>query len=173
MNPNLVKNTSLLQSHKWKILIKRLPNVDFFCKQVNIPGIVVPPVQQPTPFKNIPYNGDHLTFDPFNVTFQVDEDLSNFVEITTWLKALSSPKSFEKYKELKEARNKMTWKDGLKSDITLIMLKNSSNPNLEITYYDAFPVALSGLDLNNETNNTNAVYSTIQFEYTDYEINKT
>ena len=39
----------------------------------------------PTPFKEIPVQGDHLTFDNLEITFLVDEKLENYRELHQWL----------------------------------------------------------------------------------------
>ena len=42
---------------------------------------------QPTPFKPIPLDGN-LTYNNFTITFLVDENLENYLELHNWMRAL-------------------------------------------------------------------------------------
>ena len=63
----------------------RLPNVNFFCQKVNIPSVSIGLAQQTTPFSDSPVEGDKLVFEQMTMTFYVNEDLSNYMEIYNWL----------------------------------------------------------------------------------------
>ena len=58
---------------KFKFSIIKLPKVEYFCTQVNLPGISISDnYSQPTPFRDIPLPGEKLSYEPLAVTFIVD-----------------------------------------------------------------------------------------------------
>ena len=63
---------------KFKFSITKLPLVEYFTTQANIPGISLGESIFPTPFKQVPVMGDDLTFDKLEITFFVDEKLKNY-----------------------------------------------------------------------------------------------
>ena len=52
---------------KFKFSIIKLPKVEYFCTQVNLPGVsIADNYTQPTPFRNIPLPGEKLQYEPFH-----------------------------------------------------------------------------------------------------------
>ena len=78
---------------KFKFSITKLPLVEFFTTQANIPGINLGESIFPTPFKTIPVQGDDLTFENLEISFIVDEKLENYRELHQWLVGIGFPKA--------------------------------------------------------------------------------
>ena len=86
---------------KFKFSIIKLPKVEYFCTQVNLPGISISDnYSQPTPFRDIPLPGEKLSYEPLAVTFIVDENLENYQEIHGWLRGIGFPGGHEEFKNL-------------------------------------------------------------------------
>src|SRR5674476_866058 len=81
-----VVNKNYLSPVEYRFGVKKLPYTSFFVQNVNLPGISLGKIDQPTPFVPIPVQGDHLTFNPLALTFRVDEDLGNWLEVYTWIR---------------------------------------------------------------------------------------
>ena len=47
----------------WRIKFARIPKVEWFCTNVNLPGITLGEAQYPTPMMDTYLTGDKLTFD--------------------------------------------------------------------------------------------------------------
>ena len=47
---------------QFKFQILKLPKVEYFCTAVNLPGLSLNTVQQPTPLADIPLPGEKLSF---------------------------------------------------------------------------------------------------------------
>lgn len=169
MEKSEILNYNMLQGHKFKILIKRAKNFEYFCKRIAFPGASLDPVNQPTPFKSIPFYGDHLNYDKLAINFAVDEDMNNYYEIKKWMSDLSNNRTFEQFKSLKE-KNKNYEDNGIFSEISIIMLKNSGNPNKIITFSRCFPINLSGFDFDIDASTTENRYAVAHFDFNDYEI---
>jgi hypothetical protein len=160
-NPSSV---NLLSNLGYKLLIKKCPNVDYFIQKSNLPGIGSGSVPIPTPLATINHIPDHLTFEDFFVQFKVNEDLSNWLEIHDWMRGISPTSNFNEYVEEKRR--------GLRSDILLTVLNSSKNPLFIVTYQDAYPVSLSGLQFDSDANDVNFITATAVFKYTLYKIEK-
>ena len=60
-------------STKFVFKINKLPLVEFFTTQINLPGISLGDVVIPSPFKEIPVQGHTLTYDNLEIQFIIDE----------------------------------------------------------------------------------------------------
>jgi len=79
--PQLVpqpQNTNFLQSTKFVLTFPRISNTQFFCQEVNLPGVSTSEIPQTTPFVDLYRPGDKLVYEPLNVTFIVNEDMSSW-----------------------------------------------------------------------------------------------
>jgi hypothetical protein len=162
-------NKNFLSPLGFRFFVKKLPNVNFFVQKTNIPGIsIANQPYQPTPFTKIPFAGDHVEYNEFNLAFRVDEDLNNYLEIHNWIKALGFPEDFKEYRNL--ATKETTSGDGLKSDATLIITTNGKTPQFECVFEDAFPTTLSDLSFDSTQNDVNYILANVQFRYTLYKI---
>jgi hypothetical protein len=167
---NTPSNRNFLSPLNFKFQIKKAPHVNFFIQKVNIPAINLPPAVSPNPFVNIPLPGEHLTYGELNITFKVDEDLQNYLEIHNWITALGKPEEFEQYKNIAD---KKEWSgEGIYSDISVIVLSSTKSANYEIVYVDGYPVSLSGLEFNTIDSDVNYITATASFKYTYYNIIK-
>lgn len=167
---NTPSNRNFLSPLNFKFSLKRAPHVNFFIQKVNVPSIELPPVNSPNPFVNIPYSGDHITYGELSITFKVDEDLQNYLEIHNWIKSLGKPKDFEDYRAL--SQNQEFTGDGLKSDISLMVLSSTKSANYEIIFAEAHPISLSGIVFNTTDSTVNYTEASASFRYTYYDIIK-
>ena len=78
------QNTNLLQPTKFLLTFDRLESVPYFCQTVNIPSISLGEVTRPTPFLDLYSPGTKLIYDPFDVTFLVDEELASWKNMYDW-----------------------------------------------------------------------------------------
>jgi len=121
---------------------------------------------QPTPFIDLPIPGDKLSFQDFSMTFPVDEDMKNYKEIANWIIGLGFPRQYGQYKDLEN-----NWA-GLRSDIALMILDSNQNPQHTVTYRDAFPTGLSGLNFDVKASDTTIPLATATFKYAFYDFDE-
>ena len=87
-DPNI--NKSLLGKNNFRLLIDKVPNVEFFVKTVNIPGVQFTETVAPAGIGlDAFFPGDKVSFDTLSIGFLVDEDLGNFKEIFDWMDSIS------------------------------------------------------------------------------------
>ena len=167
---------------KFKFNIVKLPKVEYFCTQVNLPGIsLADNYSQPTPFRNIPLPGEKLEYEPLAMTFLVDENLENYQEIHGWLRGLGFPGGYDDFKTLLDAgsdrfpTSKPTTKfnapdtGAIFSDATLNILTSKNNPVTEVRFNDCFPISLSSLQYNQQATDTDYLTATVTFNYKLYD----
>lgn len=159
---------NLLPALDFVLVVKRCPNVNFFAQKTNLPGISGEAVPINTPLATIIKNFDHITFHPLQVTFKLDETLSNYLEIHNWMRALGPTKNYKGYQQLQ--KNSEASGLGLYSELSLIFLDSNKNPKIEAIFMDAFPTDLS--DIYFDTTQRGVAYhtATVTFAYTLYDI---
>ena len=137
-------NINQLNIVSFEVNFSRLPNVEYFCQRVNIPAVILGDTFQPMPFMNLPVEGDTLSFEAMNISFILDEDMQNYLEIYSWLTALGFPRDYEQFKTLKPA-SEVSEYASMFSDMDIMLQTNKSNPNYKVTFNDVFPTSLSSV----------------------------
>lgn len=168
---NTPANKNFLSPLNFKFQIKKAQHVNFFIQKVNIPSIALPSVDTPNPFVTLPSPGEHLKYGNLDISFKVDEDLQNYLEIHNWLVSMGKPENYEQYRIIQD--KSVVSGEGIYSDVSLYVLASTKTPNYEITFVDAFPVSLSELSFNSSDNDVNYIQASASFKYTYYNINKT
>ncbi len=167
-----LENTPLNQNFQspqaFKFFLRRAPTLNFFIQKTAVPEISLEPTSQPTPFTVIPLPGDHIDYMPYQLTFKVDEDLKNYLEIHDWLRSLGFPERYDEY--VMKTNRPRTDLTGLTSDIQLLLLTSSENPSHSINFVDAHPVHLSALEFNTTDTTINFLEATVIFKYTNFYI---
>jgi hypothetical protein len=163
-------NRNFLSPLNFKFQIKKAPHVNFFIQKVNVPEMLLSPPNFPTPFSNVPIPGEHIKYGELQISFKVDEDLQNYLEIHNWIKALGKPENYDQYKEIQD---KKSWTgDGIYSDISVMILSSTHAANYEIVYIDAHPFSLSGLNFNTVDSDVKYIEASASFRYNYYDISK-
>ena len=173
-------NKSILQKNNFRLLIDKVPTVEYFVRTANVPGISFSETAVPAGIGLHAYfPGDKVEFEKLSVSFLVDEDLENFKEIYNWMDAIVPIQDPTKYKTLTgttATRTNAYSSAGSDlsqySQITLVLNTNKNIPNRFFKFYDAFPTSLSGLELASGESGE-AVVCSVDFRFTYYEIGTT
>ena len=165
------QNTNLLQPTKFLLSFDRIASVQYFCQEANIPGINLGQATYNTPFMDIPVAGNKLTYNPFNVTFTVDEKVNSWNQINLWLRAIAAPTGFDERNNL-TARQNAYKKQTLTSysDATLIVLSALNNPILRVRFINAFPLSLSDIQFDTTQSAENIITGTASFAFEYFDI---
>ena len=172
---------------QFRFLINQLPKVQYFTVAANIPGITLGEGVFNTPLKDIPLLGDKLTYEDLTITFIVDENLENYIEMHTWLTAIGFPKDRSQFREFRsETSNVKTSTRGeskdigdvkastpelsMTSDAVMTILTNKNNPVVECRFADVFPTSLSGLTYSQNQTDVDYLTAEVNFKYQIYEI---
>lgn len=179
------RNHNFQTASRFDFSVEKIPNVDFFVQTVKLPGITLGVAEEGTPFTKIPWPGDHITWEPLNITFKLDEEWKTWYEIHKWIIGQGFPEKFKQYYDLKHGLDKDL--DGnlivpigkpkpkighIYSDATLLIHTSHNNPNIKITFSDAFPVFLSPLNFQTNLSDEKYLTCTVDFRYTYYIVEK-
>lgn len=164
-------NINPLQSNGFLFGIQKLPDISFFCQEVNIPELMLPNSEYATPLVNVRMPGDKPVFGDLSLTFLIDETMGNYVSIHNWLMGLGFPESQTQYNDFITART-----DALNSnpqmaavsDGILQVLNSSNTVAKTIRFIDLFPTSLSSLTLQSTTQDTQYLAGVVTFGYTLY-----
>ena len=141
-------NLNQLNVVSFEVVFTKLPSVQYFCQRITLPTVILGETNEATPFMNLPVEGDTLTFEALTLSFVVDEDLQNYIEIYNWMTALGFPRDYSQFRTLKEVvTDAASQPDSKYSDLTIILYTNKANPNYKVTFTECFPTSLSSIQL--------------------------
>jgi hypothetical protein len=162
-------NRNFLIPNSFQFSIERTPTVGFFGSIINVPGITLGVVNQSNYLKTIPRPGEILDFSDLELTFFVDEDLQNYLEIDKWMRGLGFPESLEQIYNLQNEGVGTVSLD-VYSDATLVINNNQQEPAFKVKFKDMFPYYLSPLEFNSQVGDVEYLQARVGFKYLIYNI---
>jgi hypothetical protein len=157
------ENTNLLQPSKFLLTFNRISTVQYFCQNVNLPGISLGEVVRATPFLDMYSPGTKLDYTPLDISFIVDEELKTWTNLYDWFTSIADPDGFEGRHEHKELQTIKHF-----SDATLTVLSSLNNPILRISFTNVFPLTLSDIRFDTTQSADNLVIASATFRYQSY-----
>ena len=164
-------NQNFLSPLGGKFEIKRLPSVNFFIQQVALPNVMMGEIDVPTPFTKIRMPGEQMTFSDLVVTFRVDEDLTNYLEMYNWMRSIARVDNFEQSTAWVNEGVAMS-DERVYSDGTLTLMNSAMNPNIIVKFSDMYPSSLSEVPFVTTMSDVDYVEVTAVFKYTKFELEK-
>ncbi len=186
------------QSNQFKIFLPIFPTTEFFVVRANIPGVTLGQASQFTPFVDLAVVGDKLQYDNFNMTFMVDEQLQNYMEMYNWVKNIGFPFSGkDQFNQLPRPDNidlsrniksqirrfkEDTTDHGttsssapasdrnLYTDIQMTVLTSKNNPIANVTIFNAFPVSLGNVEYSQQESDTDYAICEVSFAYSWFDV---
>ena len=152
------ENTNLLQPTKYILTFPEVPDMIYFCQKANIPGISLGQALQETPNLDLFHSGTKLSYNTFDISFLVNEDLSAWTTIYNWMKDLSSVEA--SYAKRKEGRKQAV----------LTVMSNQNNPKLRVKLMNLFPLSLSDLEFDTTLSAEEHITATVSFRYDWFEL---
>jgi len=167
-----------LRPNAFKFQIHNIPNTSYFCNAANIPEMNLPPAIQPNPLVDIGHPGDKIEFGTLMIRFLIQEDMKNYKELYDWMVGLGFPKDSKQFAEYTKTQNyrfpdispESSQGLGQYSDATLTLLDSNNNAKVVISFVDAFPTSLQGLDFEIVTGSTDYMMGVAMFKYSLFEI---
>jgi len=183
---NQPTNPQFLSPVGFNFNIRKLPNTNYFVQAANLPGVQLGETILPTPFHSVQIPGDRITYGEFAITFKVDENMENYIELYNWMQYLGFPQGFHQSKELYEKdgmkeltglrnvqRTERSLGEGGVSDATLTVLNSASQPNMSVTFEDCFPTSLSDIQFDVRSSDIDYVEAQCSFRFKLYQIYRT
>jgi len=172
----LTTNQNFLSPIEFKLVLNRLPNVEFFVRSATVPGISSGHTDIATPFKTFHNPGDRLQYDEFTVSIICDENMEAFREVSNWLVALTFPEDFTQYASLNPktvgsgGATLNNRGEGVKSDGSLVILNSNKNANVTVKFKDMFPISVGSIQLDTSGSDVTPPTFDITFKYGKYDI---
>lgn len=162
-------NINPLSPNGFLFSIQKLPELNFFAQEVNLPGLTLGAPEFGNPFAIQPIPGETLTYDSLNVRFLVDEDMANYLSIYNWIVALGFPENYDQYVTFKNSDTRGITAELAKnySDATMQILGSNNVAVQTVQFIDIFPISLTSLIF--QSTNTDVQYlvgdATFRFGY--------
>lgn len=152
--------------------ITKLPNIEFFCTEANIPGITLPAIDTNFPLSMVPVPGDIMTFDPLTIQFLIVEDFSNYEAIFNWMIGLGFPESNDQYRNFIQSQDTNLYGELAKgySDGFIQPLNGQNNSTRTFRFVDMFPTRLESLQLSSILTDVVYLAGVATFEYNYFKI---
>jgi len=170
-----IQNRNFLSPTGFKFTLTKAPKVAFFCNKANIPELTLGIAVQPSYLKDIDRPGDKIQFGDLTLTFMVDENLENYMEIQNWIRGLGYPEYLNQYEELQkkaviDEKYYAKKPDQIYSDGTLEVLSSAMIPNFMVVFKDLFPYSLTTMQFNATDSDIQYFTADVSFKYTIYNI---
>lgn len=167
-------NPNPLHPNKFLLNFSRLPNMQFFCQTISVPGISLSETPIHNPFVDIYSPGEKAIYDILNITFIVDEQMVAWKEVHDWIRAMTFPFDYAEYRQLgrlskaqgvlREKKVQPQFSDGM-----LTMLSSSNVPIGTFKFYDLFPTTLSSFVISTTDSPENIITADATFRYNYYD----
>ena len=161
----LTTNLNYLQPTGFRILIDRTryPNLEFFAQSVTHPSVTVNAVELPVRrVTSVPLAGDKITNGSLDISVIVDEDMSAYKEMHSWLERIVNEGETT-------SLDRMT-KNPTYADITVSVLSSHNNTKLKIRYLDCVPTDLGTVELASTGGDAAVITFNCTFRFSRFEI---
>jgi hypothetical protein len=171
-------NPNPLQPNKFLLTFGRVPNMQYFCQNVTVPGLSLSEAVITNPFVDIYSPGEKAIYDLLNVTFIIDEELKGWLEIHDWIRAMTFPVEFKEYRNLSKSNKYQSVKNVISnkfpqfSDASLTLFSSSNREYYRFKFYEVFPTTLSTFIMNAQDGPDTILTADATFRYSYYDVEK-
>lgn len=156
------KVLSQLHSNRATLQITKFPETTLSISNFRLPGLTMGPALHNTPYRDGPIPGDKIEWEPLDVEFIVNSDLTNWLEMFDWLISQGAP----------EDRSTQYDYDLRSVDASVILYSAQNIPFATVKFKDCIIVRLGGIDFSEESGETVTSKAGLVLEYSNYEIVK-
>jgi hypothetical protein len=150
-----------LNNNSFKFSIDKIPQVTYFCQKANIPALSFGFVEQPTKFgTRLQMAGTQYEFDTLEISFLVDENMQNYMEIYDWMRSMGNVEDSSEYVDIIRHQ----------TSAELLILSSAYNPIYAVEFAGVFPINLSSIDFDSSITETEPVIVTATFQYRTFDI---
>lgn len=160
------ENINPLSPNGFMFSIARIPEITYFCQEVNLPSVNLPTVEQSSPFSRIPLPGDTLDFGELTVQFLIDSSMTNYKALFNWIRGLGFPESNQQYTEQTNSRYQLSENAAAMSDATLVILNNKSVSTESVLFKDCVITGLNSLSFTSTSSDVQYLVGNATFRYT-------
>ena len=172
-------NLDLARPTQFRFSILKIPNTEYFIQEVNLPGIAFSgDAVLNTRFTSLNMMGDTVNYEPLEISFSVQENLSNWREIHDWMVGIGFPENTAQFAEaISDASATRTSVPSrtanvstLQSDATLMIMTNKNNPTVKVNFKNVYPTSLSGVSFDTKDTDSQNLTATMTMSYDYYNL---
>ena len=151
-------STALLQPTKYILTFPEVSDTIYFCQKANLPGVQLGAAEQQTPNLDLYHSGTKISYNTFDVSFLVNEDVTAWTQIYKWMIDLSS------------VENTYTKRKENKKQAILTIMSNLNNPKMRIKFANPFPISLTDLEFDTTLSAEEHMEASASFRYDWFDI---
>tara|TARA_B110000285_G_scaffold54805_1_gene62431 strand:- start:3891 stop:4472 length:582 start_codon:yes stop_codon:yes gene_type:complete len=172
-------NLDLARPTQFRFSILKIPNTEYFIQEVNLPGIAFSgDAVLNTRFTSLNMMGDTVNYEPLEISFAVQENLSNWREIHDWMVGIGFPENTAQFADaISDAAVTRTSVPSrtanvstLQSDATLMIMTNKNNPTVKVNFKNVYPTSLSGVSFDTKDTDAQNLTATMTMNYDYYNL---
>jgi hypothetical protein len=172
-------NLDLARPTQFRFSILKIPNTEYFIQEVNLPGIAFSgDAVLNTRFTSLNMMGDTVNYEPLEISFAVQENLSNWREIHDWMVGIGFPENTAQFADaISDAavtRTSVSSRTAnvstLQSDATLMIMTNKNNPTVKVNFKNVYPTSLSGVSFDTKDTDAQNLTATMTMNYDYYNL---
>lgn len=158
-------NTNPAFSTNFRLMIPKVRSGVYFCTEVTFPDLSMEPVRVPVPFSpTVKFFGNKIDHGELGVKFIVNEDFSNWFEMSEWFKKSLNYYGF--FKDGSQARmlNIIT------NSGQLLILNNKKHPVARVVFDGLMITGLSNIAMNSAVADAPMITCDATFQFTSYDL---
>jgi hypothetical protein len=149
----------------FQLMIPKVRKGVYFCTEVSFPSMTMEPLKVPVPLAPaMKFFGDKVEHGDLGVKFIVNEDFSNWFEMSDWFR-----KSLNYYGFFKDGSQARMMNNIIDTGQILI-LNNKRNPVARILFDGLIITGLGGMSMNSAVSDTTSLICDATFQFTSYDI---
>ncbi len=154
-------NKNYLISTNFTMKIVRCPILSYFIQTITLADTEASPVVHPFAIgPPLMTPSVRVSLSEFTVKYIVNEDVSNYAEVATWMRECAPYKDFSEVKPMNEVL----------SEAFVVVTSNRKTPLLKIAFHNIFPTEISGFEFRNTDSENTPIIATAKFAIGDMEI---
>lgn len=164
-----------LTANGFQLIIQRLPGVNFFCQEANLPGLHLEALGINNLMTKLRVASNQLQFDELDVSFMIDSQMANYEALLDWFVGLGYPEDTQQYPAYQKqvattAIAPNSTQDFDASPGTLIVLGPNNKPVRTINFMDLLPTSINSLVFTTTANDVKYLIGKATFAYTLFEL---
>jgi hypothetical protein len=158
-------NTNPAFTTNFRLMIPKVRGGVFFCTEVSFPQTTMEPLKIPVPLSpSLKFFGDKLQHGEMTVKFIINEDFSNWFELTDWFRKTQNYYGF--FQDGSQAR----MLNEIADSGQLLILNNKKNPVARIHFDGLMITALGNMPMNSAVADNSILSCDATFQFTGFDI---
>jgi len=155
------ETNNYLMNTSFRFTLSKTPKITYFCQRANIPDFTLDGIEQPVRFGARVFKaGDKYSYGDLQISFLVDENLENYLEMHNWLRSCANLKDVTEF----EGRERFT------TTADLHVLNSNSRVIKTVRFTDVIPTSLGSVNFDSTITDIEPIIVDATFKFTHYDI---